>query len=45
VEGHFREQHMGDNQFWDIYRLGILAREWQNSRQQMFARIIQSLNR
>jgi len=45
LEGHFREQHMGENQFVDIYRLGILAREWQNTRQAMLARVIQKLNR
>lgn len=35
VEGIFREQHKVNDDFVDIYRLGILAAEWQEQRQAM----------
>lgn len=35
IEGVFRQQHKVNDDFVDIYRLGILAPEWQENRQAM----------
>lgn len=39
VEGVFRKQHKVNDDFVDIYRLGILADEWQAHRQAMLERL------
>jgi RimJ/RimL family protein N-acetyltransferase len=39
VEGVFRQQHKLNDDFVDIYRLGILATEWQEHRQAMLAKL------
>ena len=39
IEGILREQFETTNGFVDIYRLGILASEWQDRRQQMLNKI------
>lgn len=41
VEGIFREQHRLDESYIDIYRLGILASEWQKGRDSMLSKITQ----
>lgn len=35
VEGIFREQHLGENGYVDIYRLGIISNEWLDRRNEM----------
>jgi UDP-4-amino-4,6-dideoxy-N-acetyl-beta-L-altrosamine N-acetyltransferase len=45
VEGIFREQHRHDEHFVDIYRLGILASEWQDWRNVMFAKLIAGVSK
>ena len=40
VEGVFRQQHKVNDDFVDIYRLGILASEWQEHRQSMHEKLI-----
>lgn len=40
VEGVFRQQHKAHAAFVDIYRLGILASEWQEHRQAMHEKLI-----
>ena len=40
VEGVFRQQHKANADFVDIYRLGILAPEWQEHRQAMQEKLI-----
>ena len=39
VEGVFREHHVVDGQFTDIYRLGILRREWLSVRDEIVEKI------
>lgn len=39
VEGVFRGQHKNNDDFIDIYRLGIFAGEWQEHRQAMFDKL------
>lgn len=41
VEGTFREQHKTDEGFVDIVRLGMLAQEWETSREKMFEKLTQ----
>ena len=40
IEGVFRQQHKANNDFIDIYRLGILLPEWQEHRQAMQEKLI-----
>lgn len=40
IEGVFRQQHKVNDNFVDIYRLGILASEWQEYRQSMQEKLI-----
>ncbi len=40
VEGILREQHRLDDRFVDIYRLGMLAPEWQEGRNAMLAKLL-----
>lgn len=40
VEGILREQHRMDDSFVDIYRLGMLAHEWEDKRSAMLKRLI-----
>ena len=40
VEGILRKQHKVNDDFVDIYRLGILAPEWQEHRQVMQEKLI-----
>ena len=40
VEGVFRQQHKFEGGFVDIYRLGILAPEWSERREELVARIV-----
>ena len=44
VEGIFREQHMHDSAFVDIYRLGILATEWSAQREHMAQKLLKQSN-
>lgn len=39
VEGVFRKHHKVEDQFIDVYRLGILAEEWNEQRPEMQAKI------
>lgn len=39
VEGIFREHHIADGTFVDVYRLGLLSSEWQEKRHQMEEKI------
>jgi UDP-4-amino-4,6-dideoxy-N-acetyl-beta-L-altrosamine N-acetyltransferase len=45
VEGVFREQHLKDDRFVSIYRMGMLAREWEGRRQEMLSKLVQRSNR
>ena len=40
VEGILREQHRLEDRFVDIYRLGMLAPEWQEGRDPMLAKLL-----
>lgn len=40
IEGIFRNQHKVNDVFVDIFRLGILAMEWQEKRQEMSEKLI-----
>lgn len=40
IEGVFRQQYKVNENFVDIYRLGILATEWQEHRQAMLEKLI-----
>ena len=40
IEGIFRQQHKVNADFVDIYRLGILASEWQEHRQAMHEKLV-----
>ena len=44
VEGIFRSHHKLDGQFIDVYRLGILASEWNDKRPELLAKF-EKLNR
>lgn len=44
VEGILREQHKVDDSFVDIYRLGILAREWASMRGPMTEKLFRLLS-
>lgn len=44
VEGILREQHLLDAEFVDVYRLGMLATEWQGNRDKMLARLLRLSN-
>lgn len=44
VEGIFREQHMHDSAFVDIYRLAILATEWNSQRDRMTQKLLKQRN-
>lgn len=35
VEGVFKEHHLGDDGFVDVYRLGLLASQWRANRESM----------
>lgn len=39
VEGIFRQQHRIDSDYIDIYRLGLLASEWANKREEMLTKL------
>jgi UDP-4-amino-4,6-dideoxy-N-acetyl-beta-L-altrosamine N-acetyltransferase len=39
IEGNFRQQHKVNADFVDVYRLGILASEWQEHRQAMHEKL------
>lgn len=39
IEGILREQHKVDEEFTDIYRLGLLASEWEDLRQAMIEKL------
>lgn len=41
VEGVFRQQHRQDEEFVDIYRLGLLASEWDQGRDSMMQKATQ----
>lgn len=41
IEGTLRDQYRRDGQYIDIYRLGLLSKEWAAVRDQMHARISQ----
>lgn len=45
VEGIFREHYLGEDRFVDIYRLGILAREWESRSQEMLNKLVRMSNR
>ncbi|VEF16276.1 flagellin modification protein FlmH [Stutzerimonas stutzeri] len=40
IEGVLREQHSVDNSFVDVYRLGILAPEWDSQRESIRQKIL-----
>lgn len=40
VEGVLREQHVVDEAFVDVYRLGVLASEWQALREEMLKKLL-----
>lgn len=40
IEGVLREQHMHDDSFIDVYRLGILATEWDEQRESMQQKLL-----
>ena len=44
VEGILRDQHMKDDSFVDIYRLGMLASEWATKRDLMLNKLLHLLN-
>lgn len=44
VEGIFREQHMHDSAFVDVYRLGMLATEWSEQREHMAKKFLKQSN-
>lgn len=44
VEGILREHHRKDNDFVDVYQLGILASEWETKRDQMNSKLLQLSN-
>ena len=45
VEGIFREHYLGADGFVDIYRLGMLARDWVGRRQEMLNKLVRLPNR
>lgn len=44
VEGVFRDQHKRIDEFVDIYRLGILSREWADKRSDMLNKLLHLSN-
>ncbi len=40
IEGVFRQQHLGDSGYVDIYRLGIIANEWNVKKQKMIEKLL-----
>lgn len=40
VEGILREQHLVDETFVDVYRLGVLAPEWEAQREEMLTKLL-----
>ncbi|MDP3164622.1 MAG: UDP-4-amino-4,6-dideoxy-N-acetyl-beta-L-altrosamine N-acetyltransferase [Hydrogenophaga sp.] len=44
VEGILREQHWLDGAFTDVYRMGLLAHEWQEIRTEMLSRLLKLSN-
>lgn len=40
VEGILREQHLIDETFVDVYRLGVLAPEWEAQREEMLKKLL-----
>ena len=44
IEGILREQHVRDDTFVDVYRLGILEDEWKESRAGILKRLLRSFN-
>lgn len=40
VEGVFRQQHLGESGYVDVYRLGILSEEWREKREEMQERLV-----
>lgn len=39
IEGILRDQHKIDDDFVDVYKIGILASEWLSLRESMFTKI------
>lgn len=39
VEGIFKEHHLSDDGFIDVYRLGLLANEWDAARESMYNKL------
>lgn len=44
IEGILREQHLVEQEFVDIYRLGILSCEWTLKRDEMLAKLLRLIN-
>lgn len=44
IEGILREQHRVDEVFVDVYKLGILAREWSSKREEMQEKLLKLSN-
>lgn len=44
VEGILREQHLVDGAFVDVYRLGVLATEWEAQREEMQQKLLKISN-
>jgi UDP-4-amino-4,6-dideoxy-N-acetyl-beta-L-altrosamine N-acetyltransferase len=44
VEGILREQHKVEDAFVDVYRLGILASEWNSQREEMREKLLKLSN-
>lgn len=40
IEGVLREQHLVDEAFVDVYRLGVLASEWEAKREEMLKKLL-----
>lgn len=45
VEGILREQHKSDTSFIDIYRLGILAPEWNKNREEILTKLLNKIKK
>lgn len=39
IEGIFRQQHLNENGYIDIYRLGIVSNEWQSKRLEILKKL------
>lgn len=44
VEGILRQQHWLDGAFTDVYRMGLLAHEWNDIRAEMLSRLLKPYN-